>query len=247
MWNVSTGSGTDPSHTETAGPSSTSRAPPTTDSPTQPITWAGDATAWTASSASRAHAAWWGDANTSARIAGSPSSDSSAAPAASAAAARVSSAVESPAPVFIRPSVRSAHGPARRPGKRRPERPRHTSRAADQRPGGRVLLPAPRSGHRRPLHPLRQAHLHRLHAAGGSRIPVPRLRSGSRQEPSPLATGPGHRQSRAGHARPGGVEPGRVRPGTRHRRTARTRPQQLGQQQSRDVGRSAAAGDRLPR
>ena len=50
--------------------------------------------------------------------------------------------------------------------------------AAGRGPRPRDLLPPPEGAHRRPLHPLRPADLHRRHARGGGRLPVPRVRQG---------------------------------------------------------------------
>ncbi len=58
MSNVSAGSGSEASHTATAGPSSTSRSPATTVSAMHPMTRSGAAAARTASETAPANGAW---------------------------------------------------------------------------------------------------------------------------------------------------------------------------------------------
>ena len=198
MWKVSTGSGNEPSQTEIAGPASTSRSPPTTDSPMQPI-----------SRLRRCHLAHdvenlggprgvvgrredGGEASPALRPARSPPPRD-----ASVAAARASSAVDKPAPVFMAPECTIGAWPnpaAPRTADRRTPTP---PRAAAERPRGRVLLSASRPRDRRALHAVRAADLHGLHAARGGRLPVPRVPAGVREVSPPVAPRAGDR------ARPG--------------------------------------------
>jgi hypothetical protein len=105
MWKVSTGSGSEASHTATAGPSSTSRSPPTTVFATQPITRSGPALMRTVSKAASAEGACCREATTTASETSAPPICDRATSTAASAAVAASGSVESAAPIFI-PSTR---------------------------------------------------------------------------------------------------------------------------------------------
>src|SRR6266566_1724939 len=103
MPNVSTGPMSAASHSATAGPDSTSRAPPATASATQPISGI-----WPVSSATAVTRSWaepkkWAEANSTANVGDRPPSDARASPAARLAASRGSAVRTRAPPAFISP------------------------------------------------------------------------------------------------------------------------------------------------
>ena len=117
MANVSTGPRSAASHSETAGPDSTSRAPPATASATQPMSGIWPVSSATAVTRSCAEPKKWAEANSTANVGDRPPSDARASPAARLAASRASAVRTRAPPAFITPGYLGlAFPPSRRAG-----------------------------------------------------------------------------------------------------------------------------------
>src|SRR5215470_4892365 len=123
MANVSTGPRPEASQSETAGPDSTSRVPPTTASATQPMRGSGPASATTAAASSSAEPRKWPEANSTASEGGRSPSDARASAAARRPASPGSAASTRAPPAFTGPGYVAfrTHLPGRR-DQREPDR-----------------------------------------------------------------------------------------------------------------------------